>query len=198
MAYLQMNFRGSTGYGQAFRDAGDKQWGQAMQDDIADGANWLIQQGYADKDKLAIMGGSYGGYAALMGAVKTPDLYQCAVSFAGVTDLPDFLREAKQFVNGKFATRHIGNLWKDGSMLSTNSPARRASDINIPVLLIHGEEDRVVDVNHSKKMRRALNGAKKDVTYIELPDGDHYLSLHPNRLTFFKQTEAFLKTKCFN
>ncbi len=103
---LQMNFRGSDGYGEAFRAAGDRQWGQAMQDDVTDGARWLVDQGYADEGKLAILGGSYGGYAALMGAVKTPDLYQCAVAFAPVTDLPALIRDERRYINGAYATRH--------------------------------------------------------------------------------------------
>ena len=86
-----MNFRGSTGYGQEFKDAGAREWGQAMQDDISDGVRWLTEKGYADAERIAIVGASYGGYAALMGVIKTPELYNCAVSFAGVTDLPDLL-----------------------------------------------------------------------------------------------------------
>ena len=189
---LQMNFRGSAGYGNEFSSAGDRQWGQAMQDDITDGTKWLIDNGHADKDRLAILGASYGGYAALMGAVKTPELYQCAVSFGGVTDLPKLLYDAKQYVNGKYRTRHIGNLWKDRSMLKDNSPAKRAADIQIPILLIHGEKDRVVDRIQAKIMRKALKKAGKDYTYFELPNGDHYLSLYANRLKFLQETEKFL------
>ena len=191
-AVFQMNFRGSSGYGESFREAGARQWGQAMQDDITDGAQWLIERGYADADRIAIMGGSYGGYAALMGAVKTPDLYQCAISLAGVSDLPDLLHTARDFIGGKAGTRHIGNLWKDGDSLRENSPARRAEDIQIPVLLFHGEDDRVVDVLQSKKMRNALRRAGKEYEYIELPKGDHSLSLYSNRLTFLQETERFL------
>ncbi len=189
---LQMNFRGSTGYGSSFRSAGDREWGQAMQDDIADGVEWLVAQGYADKGRIAIVGGSYGGYAALMGAAKTPDLYQCAISFAGVSDLPDLIRDARRYIGGKAGTRHIGRLWKDRAMLAENSPARRAEDINIPVLLVHGDKDRVVDVDQSKKMRNALKKAGGEVEYIELKDGDHYLSAHGDRLAFLSASETFL------
>lgn len=86
-AVFQMNFRGSTGYGRAFEEAGFKQWGQAMQNDITDGVRYLIAESFADPDRICVVGASYGGYAALMGAVKTPDLYQCAVSIAGVSDV---------------------------------------------------------------------------------------------------------------
>ncbi len=189
---LQMNFRGSTGYGAEFRQAGDREWGQAMQDDITDGVKWLIERGFADPNRIAILGGSYGGYAALMGAAKTPDLYQCAISFAGVSDLQDLLSRADDYIGGRAGTRHIGNLWKDRKMLRANSPARLAENVQAPVLLIHGEDDRVVDVKQSREMRRELRRADKDVTYIELPKGDHYLSLYGNRLRFLQETETFL------
>lgn len=191
-AVFQLNFRGSAGYGQAFRDAGDKEWGQAMQDDITDGAKWLVEQGYADKDRIAIMGGSYGGYAALMGGAKTPDLYQCIVSFAGVADLRDLLRRDRKYIGGKAGTRHIGRLWKDRDMLNENSPVRLAANFQAPVLLMHGKDDRVVDVKQSRDMKRALERADKAVTYIEFESGDHYLSLYANRLRFLQETEEFL------
>jgi len=189
---LQMNFRGSTGYGAAFEQAGAREWGEAMQDDITDGARWLIAQGYAAPQRLAILGGSYGGYAALMGAVKTPDLYQCAVSINGVTDLPDLLRSDLQYIGGRYFNRHIGNLWKDREKLKTNSPARNADKVRIPILLLHGEKDRVVPIAQSNRMSRALKGANKSVRYVKLDDGDHSLSLYENRLRALKEIEAFL------
>lgn len=190
---LQMNFRGSSGYGEAFRAAGDREWGQAMQDDITDGARWLIDNGYADANRLAILGGSYGGYAALMGAVKTPDLYQCAVSFAGVADLPGLIRRERRYVDGRFSTRFIGDLWKDRKMLSQNSPAKRAEDISIPILLMHGEKDTVVDVDQSKRMAKQLDKNGKEHEFIVFENGDHYLSLYENRLRYLKETERFLE-----
>lgn len=194
---LQMNFRGSSGYGQKFRDAGNREWGQAMQDDITDGAKWLVENNYADPDRLAILGGSYGGYAALMGAVKTPDLYQCAVSFAGVSDLPELLLRRRRYVGGSYATRFIGDLWKDRKMLAANSPARRADEITIPVLLMHGDQDTVVRVDQSKKMAKQLRKHDKDYKFIELEDGDHYLSLYENRLHYLTEVEQFLDA-CLN
>ena len=191
---LQMNFRGSSGYGKEFKLAGSKQWGQAMQDDITDGTKWLIEKGYADKDRIALLGGSYGGYAALMGVAKEPDMYQCAVSFAGVTDLPGIIQNAKRYVNGKYRTRHIGNLWSDRKMLRANSPVNRADDIKVPVLLIHGTEDRSVNYRQSVKMHKALKKSGSPVTYIEQKNGDHHLSFHSHRLQFLVQSEKFLKT----
>ena len=194
---LQMNFRGSAGYGQSFQDAGSREWGQAMQDDITDGATWLVENGYADPGLIAIMGGSYGGYAALMGVVKTPDLYQCAISFAGVADLPDLLNTQRKYIGGRYSTRFIGDLWKDRKMLAENSPARHAEKISVPILLIHGNNDVVVDVSQSKKMANALRKNGKQHEYVEFENGDHHLSLYVNRLAFLEKTEEFLD-ECLN
>jgi len=191
---LQMNFRGSIGYGRTFVDAGDRQWGQAMQDDITDGVRWLVDNGYADPDRIAIVGGSYGGYAALMGAVKTPETYQCAVSFAGVADLPDLIRQASQYINGRYSTRFIGRLWRDQGMLAENSPARRAKDVGIPILLIHGNQDLSVDIEQSIGMAKKLNKYHKDFKFIQLEGGDHYLSRYAHRLRFLEETGQFLET----
>lgn len=194
---LQMNFRGSEGYGQAFVDAGNKEWGQAMQDDITDGVLWLIEQGIADAERIAIVGGSYGGYAALMGVVKTPQLYQCAASFAGVSDLPDLLVRQRRFVGGRHSTRFIGDLWKDRKMLATNSPARRAEDIQVPVLLVHGDLDTVVDIKQSKKMAKRLEKFDKTYKFVELEGGDHHRSSYTNRLRYLTELESFLSS-CLN
>lgn len=189
---LQMNFRGSSGYGTEFRKAGDKEWGQAMQDDITDGVSWLVESGFADQDRVAIVGGSYGGYAALMGVVKTPDQYRCAISFAGVTDLPDIIRDERRFIDGRYRTRFIGDLWRDRKMLATNSPARRAEDIQVPVLLIHGDADTVVDVDQSEKMAKRLKKLGKPHELIIFEDGDHHLSLYRHRLKYLRESERFL------
>lgn len=189
---MQMNFRGSAGYGEAFRAAGDRQWGQAMQDDITDAAGWLVEQGHADPERLAIMGASYGGYATLMGAVTTPDLYQCAAAFAPVTDLPRLLSRAKDYVGGTYGLRHIGKLWGDRSMLRDNSPALHADQIKIPILLVHGEEDRVVDIDQSERMVTGMKRQDIAHRYIELPGGNHNLTVGDNRMTFLKELDAFL------
>ena len=189
---LQMNFRGSSGYGAEFEDAGDRQFGQAMQDDITDGANWLVEQGFAAPEKMSILGASYGGYAALMGAVKTPDLFRCAVSINGVTDLPNYLADAADYVGGRYGTRHVGRLWKDRKMLAENSPARRADEVQIPILLVASEDDRVVRASHSKLMRTRLERAEKDVRYVELPQGSHYLDVNDNRVTALREIDSFL------
>ncbi len=189
-AVLQMNFRGSSGYGHDFMKAGLKNWGLAMQDDVADGTKWMIDNGYADPKKICIVGASYGGYAALMGAVKTPDLYKCSVSFAGVTDVARLVKKAQRYLIGKVAKEQIGSKYGD---LKKHSPVKNAEAINVPVLLIHGEEDRIVDVGHSRKMNKTLKKKKKDVTYLELEEGSHYLSINANRVATFKAMDEFLQ-----
>lgn len=187
---LQINFRGSTGYGLEFERAGRKQWGQAMQDDITDGTRWLIEQDLAAADQICIFGASYGGYAALMGAVKEPELYRCAASLNGVTDLPSLIRREQRYLGGRFATRFIGRLWKDRKMLRENSPLRLAEQVNVPVLLVHGDKDLSVPVGQSRRMKNALGSRLYD--YVELKDGDHYLSNGENRLRFANSLMAFL------
>lgn len=189
-AVFQMDFRGSSGYGFDFMKAGMQNWGLAMQDDVEDGTKWMINNGYTDANKICIVGGSYGGYAALMGAVKTPDLYQCAVSFAGVTDIAYLLLLSRSYVEYDITKAQIGS---DSSALRKRSPLHNVESINIPILLIHGEEDRVVKVKHSRKMRSKLKRKKKDVTYLELEKGTHYLSNNDNRVAAFKAMDEFLQ-----
>jgi dipeptidyl aminopeptidase/acylaminoacyl peptidase len=189
---LQMNFRGSAGYGETFRAAGDRQWGQAMQDDITDGTRWLFENGLADPDRTSILGASYGGYAALMGAVKTPDLFRCAVSINGVSDLPTVIADERDYIGGTYGTRHIGRLWGDRKMLAENSPARRADEITAPVLLIAGEEDRVVPPEHSERMRRAMERAGKAVELVTLEEGSHRLDVGNNRVLALRAIDRFL------
>ncbi|TVZ41861.1 dipeptidyl aminopeptidase/acylaminoacyl peptidase [Alteromonadaceae bacterium 2753L.S.0a.02] len=182
-AVLQMNFRGSTGKGLEFKKAGLKEWGRAMQDDIQDGAIALIEKGISDKDRICILGGSYGGYAALMGAVKTPDFYKCVVSFAGVTDMQ------------KLASR--SEYWRervvsDEESVRAISPLHQYKKIKVPVLLVHGDEDRVVPVFHSRKMFKKLQSNNANVSYIELPGETHHLRNSENRIQTFKAFEKFL------
>ena len=192
-AVLQMNFRGSTGRGSAFEKAGRREWGEAMQDDVTDGTQWLVQSGIADPARICIVGGSYGGYAALMGVVKEPALYKCSVSVNGVTDLPDFINSRSKYVGGRSsAARRIGDLWSDSEKLARNSPARRAADIRAPVLLVHGTNDRVVPVKQSQLMADALKDAGKTYRYVELKNEEHWLTHGDTRLEYFKELDDFL------
>lgn len=177
---VQPNFRGSSGYGLEFKSAGFGQWGGLMQDDITDTAIFMIDQGLASKNKICIVGGSYGGYAALMGAIKTPDLYQCSISINGVTDLKkqidSVIREASSKERDKVTKRlykEIGNPETDPEYFYLNSPALRAKDVNVPVLIVAGYDDTVVSYKQSKQMNKALRKAGKKVEYINLKGAPH-------------------------
>ena len=189
-AVLQMNFRGSTGYGYDFMKAGLGQWGGQMQDDIEDATKWAIDQGIADSKRICIVGGSYGGYAALMGAA-TSDLYQCAVSFAGVSDLLYLLDESRRYGGEEVLRIMLGD--KSRSELSETSPVNLTDQIKVPVLLVQGDDDSRVLLKHGRKMRDAMEDSGVNYIYIEQEDSDHFLTLKRNRLQFFKETEKFLK-----
>jgi dipeptidyl aminopeptidase/acylaminoacyl peptidase len=190
-AVLQMDFRGSAGYGHDFMAAGLKQWGLRMQDDITDGVQALIASGVADPHRIGIVGASYGGYAALMGAVKTPDLYKCAVSFAGVSDLLELWRNNQKYTIRNVVGEQIGD-YRDRAQLEETSPRRHADRIKIPILLVHGTKDRSVPFKHSEMMADALKDAGKRYTFIELKDGDHFLSNYDLRLQLFQAMDQFL------
>ncbi len=191
-AVLQMNYRGSAGYGGEFQGAGNRQWGKAMQDDVTDGTRWLAAEGYADPSRTCIVGWSYGGYAALMGAVKEPGLYACAVSIAGLSDLRDYIASKRFYINGRIGTSNIGDGWKDKKSLEENSPVNGAERIKVPVLLAHGTKDRVVDVRQSRDMAAALKRAGKSFQYVELEDADHSVLRGPERLKLFSAVDEFV------
>jgi dipeptidyl aminopeptidase/acylaminoacyl peptidase len=199
-AVLQPNFRGSSGYGSKFTGAGLHQWGLKMQDDITDGVKKLIADGIADPKRICIVGASYGGYAALAGATFTPDLYACAVSFAGVSDLPGMLL-SERTRNGKdsdvisFWESRIGD---DTAQLEATSPARRASQVKCPILLLHGDGDTTVSIAQSETEEAALKAAGKSVRFVRLQGDDHYLRLAATRIQMLKEVEAFLSANIGN
>lgn len=190
-AVFRPNFRGSSGYGKQFADSQMQGWGLTMQDDLTDAAQWLVEQKIADPQRMCIVGASYGGYAAAMAAAKTPDLFQCAVSFAGVMDLEQLVSDSRHYTNKKFVRKQIGT---DDDDLEARSPYYQASKIKIPMLLLHGDKDRVVDVRQSREMADELEDLGKTVRYVELENGDHYLSIQRNRHRVFQEMDAFLKT----
>ncbi len=191
-AVLQMNYRGSAGYGSEFLGAGHRGWGKAMQDDVTDGTRWLAAEGIADPKRTCIVGWSYGGYAALMGAVKEPDLYSCAVSIAGVSDLRALIASKRNYLNGRIGTARIGDLWKDRKSLDENSPVNGAARIKVPVLLAHGTKDRVVPIQQTEAMAAALKAAGKSFQYVELEDADHSVMRGPERAKLFTTVDEFV------
>ena len=192
---LEPNFRGSSGYGFDFEMASIKSWGGVMQDDLADAALWLTKNYEIAPSNVCIIGSSYGGYAALMAAVKQQDIFRCAGSFAGVSDLEYLVKKARKFTNYKVVKKQIGD---DYDKLEQQSPINFAEKINIPVLLIHGDKDRVVDVKHSQKMRDELQDYNKDFEYIELENGNHHLEIEQNRVKTLSSFESFLQKNLLN
>ena len=175
---LQPNFRGSSGYGRAFAEAGHHHWGDTMQWDIEDCVKAVVAAGRADPGRLAIMGASYGGYAALMGAVLSPDLYRCAISRAGDSDLElllNFSRREDGWDSPEYAwwRKLVGDPKDDEVMLQTASPVRRVAEIKVPLLLYHGALDNIVTVEASRRMEKAMKKAGKACTYVEIANAGH-------------------------
>jgi dipeptidyl aminopeptidase/acylaminoacyl peptidase len=194
-AVVQPQFRGSTGFGEAHRLAGYRQWGKRMQDDVSDAVAALVGKGIADAGKTCIVGWSYGGYSALAGAAFTPELYACAASIAGVSDLPTMVGQER--ADGGDESNAV-NYWKDhiGSQYDeaviAASPARAAGNVRAPVLLLHGKSDTVVPVIQSRLMDQALRKAGKTVTLVEIDGEDHYMSMSETRVRMLRELEAFL------
>lgn len=187
---FQPNFRGSSGYGHDFMMRAVGGYGLEMQDDLEDAVTYLVAEKIADPKKVCIVGASYGGYAALMGATKTPDLFQCAISFAGMSDLIRMRDSYRNFTNKNTARKQFG---EDKAQLKETSPVRMAERVKIPILLIHGKDDTVVPVVQSRIMASALKDEGKVYEYIELEDGTHYLDYYPDRKQTFEAIENFLK-----
>lgn len=174
---LQPNFRGSGGLGRDFADAGRKRWGDRMQEDVEDAVAHVVTAGWADPKKIAIFGFSYGGYAALMGAVRKPQLYRCAVAGAGPADLIKMMEyEAKEGADSPaylYWAKTIGDPATDADMLRAASPALQVAAIDIPVLVIHGSEDTIVPVEQGRLMDKALTKAGKVHEYMEIDGEGH-------------------------
>lgn len=196
-AVLRPEFRGSAGYGRPFTVAGLHQWGLKMQDDISDGVKKVIADGIADPKRVCIFGASYGGYAALVGATLTPELYACVISFAGISDLPNILGyDRRQFgedaSHGSWTTTRMGDLFTDSAQLDATSPALHADRVRAPVLLLHSELDVTVPIAQSVLMYNALKEAGKKVEFVRVPGDDHYLRLEQTRLRVLQEVEKFL------
>jgi dipeptidyl aminopeptidase/acylaminoacyl peptidase len=191
---LQVNFRGSTGYGYDWFDAGRGRWGDGvMQTDVEDGVDALVKSGYVDKSRVCIVGGSYGGYAALAGATVTPERYACAASINGVSDPEDMLKDAQRGGKSTMIAEWWGkSMGSDMEQLRRVSPLRHADKVRIPILLLHGVEDSVVPIEQSRAMNAKLQRAKRNVKYKELGVDDHWLSSASTRTMMLQELETFL------
>ena len=193
-AVLQVNFRGSTGYGRKFWEASFKQWGKAMQDDITDGVQWLIKQGIADPKRIGIYGGSYGGYATLAGLVYTPDLYAVGVDYVGVSNLFTFIKAIPAYWKPYLETLYemIGDPEKDKDLLTAASPVFHSEKIKVPLLIAQGANDPRVNKNESDQMVEALKARGIEVPYIVKANEGHGFSNEENRFDFYRAMEEFL------
>jgi len=192
-AVLQMNFRGSAGFGRRHLQSGYRQWGLDIQNDIEDGTVWATAQPDIDPDRVCIFGGSFGGYASLMGVVKSPDLYRCAVSLNGVSDIPLMLRNRQGLSTRDVLPVTIGDLYRERDDLRSRSPLYNVDKIKDPVLLAHGLADSVVSDQHSKRMARKLQDAGLPHETLYLKEGSHDLTDPVLREAFFQKLEVFLQ-----
>jgi dipeptidyl aminopeptidase/acylaminoacyl peptidase len=190
-AVLQVNFRGSGGRGRAFQQAGARQWGLAMQDDVTDATRWAIQQGIADPARICIYGASYGAFAAMSGAAREPALYKCAAGFIGVYDLPQ-LHEEETAKHGSMKTWANEWIGVDKEVLAANSPTRRAGEIKVPVFLAAGREDETAPVEHTERMERALKAAGVAVETHYYPGEGHGFYKPENNRDYYAKLLAFL------
>jgi dipeptidyl aminopeptidase/acylaminoacyl peptidase len=191
---VQVNYRGSTGYGKAFVNAGDREWGGKMHDDLIDAVSYVVDQGWADPSRVAIYGGSYGGYAALVGAAFTPGVFRCAVDIVGPSNLKTLLETIPPYWVPMIAQlyRRVGNPETDADFLWSRSPLSRARDIRIPLLIAQGANDPRVKQAESEQIVAALVDAGIEHEYLLFPDEGHGFAKPENRITFYTAAERFL------
>ena len=193
-AVFQMNFRGSTGYGREFWELSFKQWGKTMQDDITDGVNWLISEGIADPDRIAIYGASYGGYATLAGLTFTPDLYACGVDYVGVSNLFTFIETIPPYweLYRQMLYEMVGHPEKDKVLLTEGSPALNVEKIKAPLFIAQGANDPRVKKSESDQMVEALKNQGVDVPYMVKENEGHGFYNEENRFDFYRAMTEFL------
>jgi dipeptidyl aminopeptidase/acylaminoacyl peptidase len=193
-AVLEVNYRGSTGFGKKFLHAGDREWAGKMHDDLIDAVNWAVKEGHADQKKVAIYGGSYGGYAALVGATFTPDVFCCAVDIVGPSNLVTLMKSIPPYwepLKKIFAVR-VGDLEKEEDFLKSRSPLFKADKIKIPMLIAQGKNDPRVKQAESEQIVEAIRKAGKPVEYLLFEDEGHGFARPENRLKFYAAAEGFL------
>jgi dipeptidyl aminopeptidase/acylaminoacyl peptidase len=193
-AVLQVNYRGSTGYGKNFLNAGDREWGGKMHLDLVDAVDWIVDQGIADPDRIAIYGGSYGGYAALVGATFTPDLFKCAVDIVGPSNLITFIETIPPYWSTYLNILHqrIGNPATETEFLESRSPLFHVDNIEIPMLIAQGANDPRVKQSESEQIVAAMEAKGIDHEYMLFADEGHGFAKPENRLEFYAAAERFL------
>ena len=193
---VQVNYRGSTGYGKEFLNAGDRQWGAAMHDDLLDAVAYLADSGGVDPDRVGIYGGSYGGYAALLGAAFTPDVFRCAVDLVGPSNLITLISSVPEYWKPQIALFHtkVGNPETEADFLWSRSPLSRVDDIRIPVLVAQGKNDPRVKEAEAQQIVDALQAKGLPYEYLLFPDEGHGLVRPENRERFYAAAERFLAT----
>ncbi|MBN1143829.1 MAG: S9 family peptidase [Bacteroidales bacterium] len=199
-AVLQMNFRGSTGYGKKFWEASFKQWGRTMQDDITDGVKWLINEGIADSSRIAIYGGSYGGYATLAGITLTPELYACAVDYVGVSNMFTFMNTIPPYWEPlrQMFYEMVGDPVKDSLMLAEVSPVFHVDRIRCPLFVAQGANDPRVNINESNQIVESLKARGVTVEYMVKDNEGHGFYNQENQFDFYRAMEKFLATHLGN
>jgi dipeptidyl aminopeptidase/acylaminoacyl peptidase len=188
-AVLQMNFRGSDGYGPDWFFAAHQDWGGLTYDDVTDATKWAIAEGIADPSRVCMVGWSFGGYLAFVGAQRNPDLYRCAVSIAGIGDLAMLYDDGYHWVDAKIMQRQIGT---DREKLRKDSPREHAADFKVPVLFFQGDMDTQVASHQGDAMDKALTKAGKTHRYVKLPGADHSLSKESDRAQMLRELDVFL------
>ena len=199
-AVLQMNFRGSTGYGREFWELSFKQWGRKMQNDITDGVNWLIREGIANPQKIVIYGASYGGYATLAGVAFTPDLYVCGVDYVGIANLFAFLKMIPPYwepVRDQLYVK-VGDPKKDAKLLRAASPIFQATRIKAPLLVAHGAHDPRVHISQSNQIVEVLRKRGLDIEYMVKENEGYGFHNEENRFAFYEAMEEFLTRNLSN
>lgn len=193
-AVLQMNFRGSIGYGRKFWESSFKQWGKTMQDDITDGVNWLINEGIADPKRIAIYGGSYGGYATLAGLTFTPELYAAGIDYVGVSNLFTFMKSIPPYWKPYLEMLYemVGNPITDFKLLEDASPVFHVDKIKAPLFVAQGKMDPRVNINEADQMVEALKKRGIDVPYMVKDNEGHGFQNQENRFDFYEAMEKFL------
>ena len=194
-AVFQMNFRGSTGYGREFWEISFKEWGKSMQDDITDGVNWLIDEGIADPDRIAIYGASYGGYATLAGLTFSPDLYACGVDYVGVSSLFTFMETIPPYweLYRSMLYEMVGHPEKDKELLTSSSPLLHVDKIKVPLFIAQGANDPRVKKSESDQIVKALKARGIDVPYMVKENEGHGFYNQENNFDFYREMEKFLK-----